>query len=198
MTARAGMSQLIADLRVLTEAGTAEWTLGTITFWDDDQMQNILDKHVVDFVFSPMESLTTYNTDGSLLYNDYKVNFENIEQTTGGTAIFYIQNGNFENVGTALYNADYRKGKFTFPTNTQGTTSFYATGRSYDLNASAAEIWRIKANHASTSFDFSADNTSVKKSQVYEHYKERAEYFESLSSNGVNNVWLRRSDDVIG
>lgn len=198
MTARAGMTQLISDLRVLTEAGTAEWTLGTITFWDDDQVQNVLDKHVTEFVFTPLEAKPTYTSGGSLLYNDYHVDFENIEQTTGGTAIFYVQNGNYENIGTALYTADYRRGKITFGTNTQGTASFYATGKSYDLNAAAAEIWRVKANHAASSFDFSADNTSVKKSQVYEHYMERAEHFESLSSSGVSNAWLHRSDDVIG
>lgn len=198
MTARTGMAQLISDLRVLTEAGTAEWTLGTISFWDDDQIQNVLDKHVVEFVFSPMKAITTYATDGSLLYNDYQIDYENVEQTTDGTSVFYIQNGSFENIGTALYTPNYRRGRFTFTTNTQGTASFYATGRSYDLNAAAAEVWRIKANHASASFDFDTDNTSVKKSQIYEHYRERAEYFEAMSKGGVRTAWLTRSDDVIG
>jgi hypothetical protein len=126
------------------------------------------------------------------------VSFGNIEQTTGGTSIFYVQDGNYNTVGTALYSSDYRRGKFTFATSTEGTTSFYATGRSYDLNASAAEIWRIKANHLTTAFDFSTDNTSVKKSQIYKHFSERAAHFESLSSAGVNHASIRRSDDVIG
>lgn len=198
MTARAGMTQIINDLRVLTEGGTAEWTLGTITFWDDDQMQNVLDKHVTEFVFRPMLAIPTYDTDGLLAYNDYEIGIGNIEQTTGGTSIFYIQDGNFDIAGTALYSADYRKGKFTFATNTQGTTSFYATGKSYDLNASAAEIWRIKANHVANTFDFSTDNTSVKKSQIFDHYNERADYFESIATTGVSHVSLKRSDDVIG
>ena len=67
-----------------------------------------------------------------------------------------------------------------------------------NLNAAAAQVWRLKANHAATSFDFTTDNTSVKKSQVYQHFIERAEHFEALSSGGVKYAWIRRSDDVIG
>jgi len=196
--ARTGMTELLSDLRALTEAGTAEWTLGSLTFWDDTQLQDVLDRHVTDFILSPIQSLPTYTTGGTLLYNDYQIAFGNIEQTTGGTAIFYIQDGSYNTVGTALYSADYRRGKVNFPTSTQGTTSYYATGRSYDLNGSAAEVWRIKANHVATSFDFKTDNTSVSKSQVYKHFLERAEHFESLSTGGVKQAWIKRSDDAIG
>lgn len=198
MTARTGMGYLISDLRVLTEAGTAEWTLGTITFWDDDQMQSVLDKHRKEFILSPLESMPTYSSGGTLLYNDYQIQFGNIEETTGGTAIFYVQDGNYNTIGTALYTSDYRRGKVSFVTNTEGTTSYYATGKSYDLYAAAAEVWRIKANHVATAFDFSTDNTSVRKSQVYQHYVDRAEHFESLSTSGVSQAAIHRSDDVIG
>jgi len=198
MTARTGMTQLISDLRVLTEAGASEWVLGTVTFWDDAQLQNVLDRTVQEFILSPMDSLPTYSSGGTLLYNDYQIKFGNIEQTTGGTAIFYVQDGNYNTVGTALYTSDYRRGKVTFSASTEGTTSFYATGRSYDLNAAAAEVWRIKANHVANSFDFTTDNTSVRKSQVYQHYVDRAEHFESLSTSGVSQAALHRSDDVIG
>jgi hypothetical protein len=190
------MTQIISDLRVLTEAGTADWTLGTATFWDDDQMQDVLDKHRTEFVFEPMQDFPTYGTTGDLVYNDYRADFNNIEATTGGTAVFFIQDSSYAVAGTALYTADYRRGKFTFVADTEGE-SHYVTGRSYDLNNAAAEIWRIKANHYATSFDFSTDNTTVKKSQVYQHCLERAEYFEGLSTSAVTQAIIYRSDDAV-
>lgn len=196
MTARTGMTQILSDLRMLTEAGTAEWTLGALTFWDDDRLQDVADKHRTEFVFQPMGEYPTYDTSGNLSYNDYTAGFENIEQTTGGTAIFYIQDSSFAFAGTANWTADYRRGKFTFSTDTEGE-SHYATGRAYDLNAAAAEVWRIKANHYATAFDFSTDNTTVKKSQVYDHCIERAEYFEGLAKGSMVQASIMRSDDVV-
>lgn len=196
MTARTGMTEIISDLRVLTEAGASEWILGNITFWDDAQLQNILDKHREDFVFQPLEAKPVYGTGGTVIYKEYEVEeYENLEQTTGGTSIFYIQNGNFDTAGTALYTMDYRRGRVYFTDNQIGAY-YYATGRSYDLNSAAAEVWRIKANHYATNFDFSTDNHSVKKSQVYDHCIERAEYFEGMSENGVVQAHISRSDDV--
>lgn len=197
MTARSGMSDIIRDLRILTEAGTAEWTLGTITFWDDDQLQNVLDDYYQPFTFEPMEDVPTYGAGGTLLYNVYEITDRaNIEKTTGGTSVFYLQDGNFSNVGTALYSIDYKRGIVTFSTDTQGTTTFYATGKSYDINAAAAQVWRVKANHYATAFDFTTDNTSVKKSQVYQHCLERAEHFEQMGQESVIQASITRSDDV--
>lgn len=195
MTVRSGMSEIINDLRVITEAGSSEWTLGNLTFWDDTQLQNILDKHREDFTFQPLEEHPVYSTGGTLIYREYEVEYKNIEQTTGGTAIFYIQDGNFDTAGTATWTADYRRGRITF-TDNQAGLSFYATGRAYDLNSAAAEVWRIKANHYATNFDFSTDNHNVKKSQVYDHCIERAEYYEGLSESSVVQAHISRSDDA--
>jgi hypothetical protein len=189
------MSEIISDLRVLTEAESSEWTLGNITFWDDTQLQNILDKHREDFTFQPLEAYPVYSTGGTLIYKEYEVEYKNIEQTTGGTAIFYVQDGNFDTAGTATWTADYRRGRIYFTDNQIGMV-FYATGRAYDLNSAAAEVWRIKANHYATNFDFSTDNHSVKKSQVYDHCIERAEYFEGLSESSVVQAHISRSDDA--
>ena len=89
MTARTGMTEIISDLRVLTEAGASDWILGNITLWDDAQLQNILDKHREDFVFQPLEAKPVYGTGGTVIYKEYEVEeYENLEQTTGSLIYF--------------------------------------------------------------------------------------------------------------
>jgi hypothetical protein len=141
--------------------------------------------------------LTPYPTQGAggtLLYNEYRSSYGMFEQTTGGTAIFYVQDSTGATQGTALWNADYRRGVVTFGSNTAGTV-YFVTGRSYDLDAAAAEVWRRKASHyAPTSFDFSTDNHSVSRSQVYKHCLEMAEYYRDMSGDAVQSVQMYRGD----
>ena len=164
MTARTGMSNLITELRSLTEAGTAEYSITSSTFWSDDQLQDVLDIHRKDLRFSLLQAYPDTVQGGSLLYYEFRSEYQFFEATTGGTSILYLQDSTGATLGTALWNADYRRGAFTFVNDARGT-SIYLTGRSYDLNASAADVWRRKAAHyAPSSFDFSTDNHSISRS----------------------------------
>ena len=58
----------------------------------------------------------------------------------------------------------------------------------------AAEVWRQKASHHSGAFDFSTDNHSVTRSQVYKHCLEMAQYYQSQSGDSVVSVPMYRSD----
>lgn len=194
MTARTGLANLIEELRGMCEAGTADYTVGATAYWNDDQMQNILDTHRKDIVFEQLQMYPTQIAGGSLSYNDYRSSFGYYEATTGGTAIFYVQDSTGAVQGTALYTPDYRRGQIQFASNQSGTV-YYLTGRSYDLDAAAAEVWRRKAAHyAPTSFDFSTDNHSVRRSQVYQHCLEMAQHFEGKSASAVETVSMFRSD----
>ena len=198
MTARTGLANLITELRGFVEAGTADYSIvgsgGTINYWDDDQLQNILDIHRTDIVFEQLQSYPYQVAGGSLSWTDYRSSYGYFEATTGGTAIFYVQDSTGAVSGTANYTADYRRGALTFGTNQAGSV-FYLTGRSYDLDASAADVWRRKAAHyAPTSFDFSTDNHSISRSQVYKHCLEMAEHFEGKSASAVETVQMFRSD----
>jgi len=44
MTARDGMTNIIATLRAWTEAGTADYSVAGTTYWDDGQLQDTLDR----------------------------------------------------------------------------------------------------------------------------------------------------------
>lgn len=200
MTARTGMSDILAEVRTLAECGTAEYTLGTVTYWTDDQLQAICDRHRYEFAFEPLTCpVPVYGTAG-YQYFDHYVGAKWIEGTMGTTvaAVFYLQNstGSFLSNGTAIVGTiDYTLGRVTF-TSDQGGTVSYATGRAYDINAAAAEVWTKKAAHyAPSSFDFSTDNMRVNRSQVYEHCRQQADYYRGLSGNGVSTLYLGRDDD---
>ena len=194
MTARTGLTNLISELRGMAEAGEAEYRVGAYGYWDDDQVQNILDNHRTDVVYEQLQMYPVRIAGGSSSYQDYRSSFGFYEATTGGTAVFYLQDGTGTTVGTANYTPDYRRGQVQFSADQAGTV-YYLTGRSYDLYSAAAELWRRKAAHyAPTSFDFSTDNHSVHRSQVYEHCLEMAEYFEGKSGSAVEMSDMFRSD----
>lgn len=192
--ARSGMSALIEELRGMTEAGTSEYTVGTTLYWSDNAMQDVLDSHRQDLRFHPLQTIPFQGAGGTLNYLEYSSPFGALEQTSGGTAIFYVQDGAGATQGTALWSMDYRRGVLTFANNTLGT-AFYFTGRTYDLNAAAAEIWQKKAAHyAPTTFDFSTDNHSIKRSQVYDHAIAQAKFFAGISRNAIQTVMRERGD----
>ena len=192
--ARTGMTALIEELRGLVEAGTAEYTIGTTTYWTGDALQDVLDLHRYDIVFAPLHAFPQIISGGTLQYHEYRSAYNFFEATTGGTDILYIQDSTGATAGTQLWNMDYRRGVITFPSDTLGT-AFYITGRTYDLNAAAALVWRKKAAHyAPTSFNFSTDNHSISREQVYSHCIEMAAFFDGISKSAIQTIKMYRSD----
>lgn len=196
MTARIGMTDIIADLRGITEAGTADWTAGTVAYFSDDMLQSILDRYKEPFVYKGMEAEQPIRTSTGWLWSLYEIeDTQHIEESTGGTAVFYIQ----DNIGGTLaanaYSMDYRNGLMTLITPVAIATPYFATGYSYDINAAAADVWQTKANHASASFDFSTDNHTVNRSKVFENYQKMANYYRSLSKEGAGgSLEMTRKD----
>lgn len=195
-TCRSGMVDIVKELRRLANAGPADYTLAGEQYWTDAQLEEILDRHYEALSYSTMEAVGTYGTTGAWEYTDYYVGAEWLEQTTGGTATFYVQNSTGAVIAEADYSVDYQNGVVTFDTNTNGDAR-YVTGYYYDVNAAAAEVWRKKAAYFSTAFDFSTDNHSVKRSQIRLHCLEQAEYFETLSEEASESADLVRGDDIL-
>lgn len=194
MAARSGMVAMISSVRGMTNAGTADYTISGSAYWTDDQVQNVLDTHRVDFYEHELTPISAIES-GVVVYKTFRAPYRNLESGTP----FVLADGLGAAAGTANYSADYVNGIVTFTAN-QGGTAWYLTARAYDLNASAADIWRMKAAHASADFDFSTDNHSIKGSQVSIQCLKMADYYEqqamraSLKTTGGNNILVERSD----
>lgn len=189
------MVDMIARLRGFTNAGTADYTVNSIAYWSDDQLQTVLDAHRVDFYAHELEQITA-TEGGAIVWKTYRAPYRNLE---GGTVNFLLVDFQGTPAGTADYTADYPTGTITFSANQAGK-SWYLTGRAYDIYATAADIWRSKAAHASAEFDFSTDNHSIKGSQLSIQCLKMADYYErqsmmsSLLVNGGHTVLIERGD----
>lgn len=188
---RTGMTTLIDTLRGLTDAGTAEWTVagqaGSITYWDDDEIQRVLDRHREDIIHADLDPVESYSS-GTVVYLEYRAGYGDIES---GTAVFKIENVDGTIGGWSM---DYARGVATFSTNQAGS-AYYWTGRTYDLNAAAADVWRMKAANVAKMFDFSTDGHSIKRSALRQSYLDMAQYYASMSVHeGWHTTKLIRSD----
>jgi hypothetical protein len=192
---RTGMSDIFAELRQMTEAGTADYTLGTVTYWSDLQLQNILDRHAFEVDGMPMQ-VFPHRIAGGFEYKEYYIGHKWIEQEAAGTSIFKITDVNGATIGTALYSVDYNVGEVEFVADQGTAIQYMVTCVSYDIESAAAKVWRKKASHYSAAYDFSTDNHSVKRSQLYDHAKERAEYYDGRGGEGVSVTSLGRADDT--
>jgi len=193
--ARSTMSSLIQRVRDLASAYHDEYTIGDTAYWDDNQIQAALDRtrnEVIDEVIYPIRQVTS---SGSADYRIYNSTYKNFENTTGGTATFYLRTADGARIGTANYTADYEIGRFEFGTTTAGS-ALYLTGNTYDPYAAAADIWGQKAAHVANRIDFSADGASFKASQMRAQYERMQAQFSSMSTTagGVTTHTLRRDD----
>ena len=190
MAARTGMTQLISTLRQLGVAGTADYTIGTVTYWTDEHLQTVLDKHKLTVVREELMPVESYNA-GTVVYMEYRSQYGNYEETSGGTAIFEIEDAPGITFGTTNWSADYTNGIISFTANTAGT-SYFLNAVSYDINRAASDVWRQKAGHHSSGVDFSTDNMTVKRGQLMKNDLDMANYY--ASQGRVQHMSFERED----
>lgn len=185
--ARTGMSDLITELRGMCDAGTADFAIGTISYWSDDHLQGVLDLRRTDINHEYIEPTSTVNSSNVVEYKEFYTPYRNLESGS----LLYIQDANGAVVGTADYSVDYSNGHITF-TNTTAGSILHLTARSYDLNMAAADVWKRKAANAAKMFDFSTDNHSVKRGQFMAACMSMAATFESRA--GIQTGDMIRTD----
>lgn len=186
--ARTTMSELITTLRGMTNAGTADFTIGTTAYFSDDQMQGYLDARrieVVDKLYSPLGEYSG----GSVVYTRYNLLATDWE---GGTALV-VKDAVGNTLGAANYSIDAARGWVTFTVDTGGTLIMVNGGR-YDMNAAAADVWRRKASFYADGIDFSTDNHSVKRSQRVSAAESMAQKYEARSETMTGSIEVYRGD----
>ncbi len=184
--ARSGMADIVSDLRAMTDASAEDYEVAGVPYWTDAQLQRILDKHRTDLKWSEMEA----QEEASGAYLDYSVGFGNLESTAGA---FAVQDVNGNDISSSLYSVDYQRGVITFLSDTGGT-QYFVTGRSYDLEGAAAEVWKMKQSHYASAVNFSTKVHTIARSQLYEHAREMAEFYSSLGDSGFGTMDIIRSD----
>ena len=192
--ARSGMAEIIAQVRQLASCGASDYTAGGITYWEDDQIERHLDRVRVELWDEPIHPVPLVNSGGTTVYTEYRTTRTWLEQTTGGTSIFYLRDSTGARIGTANYTVDYADGRVTFGADQAGSVR-YLTARSYDVYEAAARVWESKAGHVAERFDFTADGASFQASQLRQNYLAEADRMRRQSPmGGIRNGKLVRSD----
>ena len=182
---------MIDTVRGYANAAPDEWEVSTdssiVTYWDDEEIQRVLDRHKVEYIHAILDAQPTYES-GTSVYKQYLLGATNVES---GTAVFKIE----DTAGTVSgYTVDYARGIATFSTDQSGK-SFYWSGFAYDLDAAAADIWRMKASHVAGLVDFSTDGHSIKRSQQAQAFLNMAGHYQNRSaSEGVTTAKIVRDD----
>lgn len=184
--ARAGMAYLIGEARALAQAGTAAYTIGSRTYFTDDDVQAALDTHRTDFNRAPLHWQPIQVGGSTEYYEAYFIprRIERAATGSGTTTAFRVEDSRGSILGTANYAVNYDAGVITFTTDQRGT-AYYLTGRAYNVYHAAAELLRQKASYASMSFDWESDNHSVKAGKVYDNYMAQADHMEMMGGAKV-------------
>lgn len=198
--ARAGMVNIIQELRSITNAGTADYTSGTVSYFTDDQLQMLLDRTQFITRLAPLRPIPVRNGNLTQWY-DYEIPeqlgvwFEE-NATTGAWA---VKDGTGNTMAYSTdYTVNYQSHIVTFANDTKGS-AYLLDCKAYDLYAAAAFCFRQKAGFEARAVDFSSDNHSVKASQRRDYCIKMAEYYEQKAGvsgdGGITVGRLVRSDE---
>lgn len=197
MAARAGLANLILELRGMTETGVNDYSVNSVAYWTDDQLQLKLDSMSVrtDINNVPLTPVIENTPGGTAQYLTYYAPKGYLEEATGGTAVWRVVDSLGSVVGTANYSVEYVPGIIRFNTNTAGT-SYYLWARSYNLDAAAALVWRTKAAHVASAYNFASDNQKFDRAVLRTSYLAMAKEFDEKGgvSTGIRSVQMVRTD----
>ena len=166
--AREGMANLITRLRSLCQAGTADYSLAGVTYWTDNQMQDHLDARATLLEGVALHWLPDTTAGAVSKYHRAKAGWRDLEEAESGTIYWRVTDSQGTEQGTAGYTKDYVRGEVRFSAD-QGGTSYYLTGRSYDLYAAAVDVWSEKAAYFADWYKFTSEGQSFERQQAYEH-----------------------------
>jgi len=194
MTARAGMATLINDLRAACAAGTADYLLGTVPYWTDDQLQAELDRTQRIYHYLVLKPIPEY-INGQMQWFQYGVPEQlgtYLEEDGSGTGGWAVKDNSGGTIPIGNYAVNYQAGLVTFPSDQKGSV-YFLDARTYNLNRAAANVWRWKASRVANRVDWSSDNHKISASQERQTALEMATYYSGIAGP-VSSVFVRTDE----
>lgn len=187
--ARATMAEIIAEMRRLASAGTVDHTVAGVSYWTDDQLQDVADAHARDYRRVPLTALAQY-IDGGYVYKEYPIPIERARTRLERDAVVRTSDG----ATPPTYNIRWARGVVEFDADT-GPSTFYLDARGINIYAAVADIWEQKAGLVANKTDWSSDNHRVQASQEYAHCMAQAEKYRALAGTGIAIARRVRTDE---
>lgn len=179
MAVRPSLAAIILELRALTDANIGETVVNGITFWDDDQLQLILDQYRIDVLDQELHPAA-----------------QRVAGTTGYLRYYFPADiGFFVEEGFSITDADgYPLTGWTYVPGTRhilfdtdhGGDTVLMTGSAFNLRLAAAKVWLMKAGHRTALIDWKAGGQTLSEDQEYQHCM--AKFNEYAGSSGIGAV----------
>lgn len=177
MAARASLATIISRLRLMVADPT-----GASAVFTDDQLQDYLDARRTDHRYRQLELRPSYAPGGGTTYLEYYAGlgwWEADEQ---------LVSGQYAVLSPAT--SDRVVGHWTFAASQNPPVLI--TGKTFDLNAAAADVLEAWAAKVKLDFDFKADDQSFSRSQKVKALMELAATFRRKGS--IRSAHMYRSD----
>jgi hypothetical protein len=175
--ARPTMALVIARLRRLTDAATDD-VFNDVTFWTDDQLQDILDENsfpVLDLELTPSTMLvngvadwrTQFFSKKTLKAYDYERNAQVVETSTGTP------------IDSDFFTLDWQRMTVTLTEDVTTNTDYSLRITLYDMWDAAARVWYEKAEQRASYISTKANAHKLEMQQERQHCKDQAIYYRS-------------------
>lgn len=182
------MAYMITELRGRCNAGTADYSVAGVSYFTDDQLQDVLDSTMTEryqVLLTPMPEIVA----GTYVYKKYPVPAdvgEWVEDNISGTDFgrLYELNGTAASGATA----NWKQRRITFSADQQGK-EYYLDVRTFNVDAATAKVWRQKAAFLANMVDWESDNHKIKAGQEYEHCIKMAEQYEKKKGITVGRTF---------
>ena len=188
MAARAGMADIIKELRVLTDANQEDVTIDGVAYWTDDQLQTVLDEFRLDIIDVELISASMM-VNGVREWTRYYFpdGIGRFIETAATTGAFSVVNS----IGEAApaYTVDYLNKLVTFTVSTGGL-SYFIRGRTFDVKSAAAKVWMLKAGHRVNLIKWQAGNQKLEEDIEWSHCMEMYRLYSGFK--GIKVIKLNR------
>jgi len=176
---RVSMSGLITQARLLANDPS-----GASAVFTDQQVQDILDQNAFQAMYEQLSEIENIAAGGAVEYKKFSAARGYWESDT------LLVNGNYAQLTPS--DSDFLAGVWKFTSTQSLPVLIY--GVWYDINAAAAELWKLKATKFAEQFDAAVDGASYSLSQKYNQALTMAKEFRSKAVGSSGITHLRRSD----
>ena len=194
MTARTSVGYIIAEVRRLTGAGSAEYTVDSTSYFTDDQIERVLDSRRIRLVRQPLAYEYEINTSGTVVYKRARVGYGWLEDVSSENN-FQITDSLGAVTGTADYTFSPEDGYVVFDNDQAGSTR-YATGWIHNTYRAAVDLLTSWNSELARQPDFATDNMRVWRSQKQKAILDQIDVLKEMGAMApkVEVVAMARSD----
>ncbi len=174
----------------MTETAAGDYSVDGLSYWSDDQLQDILDARAMHIDLRTLDPLPESSA-GHTEWHDYPIGDADLEEPDSGAPYWSLTDAAGQEVDTELYTLDPLGGVIRFAADQKGALVFLKA-RSYRMARAAADVWRMKMAHAASLYDFRAEDQQFSRGQWFDHCRLLAELYTRQS--GPSFVPIRRED----